>query len=146
MSEWRNGPILAVGGIVAIAFVDEVTIAVGTHSGLGVIDARTGATLERCPDTQGDYAWYQADPPAIRYASPQGVTLLPAGGLWGGQLRTTTDDGWSALATPHGFSLKHARHHIDPVLDNDEVRAVAISPAGRCAVFATSATLYLYLR
>ncbi|MFC7597543.1 hypothetical protein ACFQU3_19665 [Terrabacter sp. GCM10028922] len=38
MTTWKKGPTLAIGGVVAVAFVNETAIAVGSHAGLGVID------------------------------------------------------------------------------------------------------------
>lgn len=72
MAQWEQAASLAVGGLVAIAFWDEATIAIGSHSGLGLVDARTGVTHSRTSDTDGTYAWYQADPPSVRRDGPSG--------------------------------------------------------------------------
>ena len=71
-----------VGGVVAVGFLDEDRIIVGSHSGVGVFDVHTGARIERTYDE--NYNWYQGDPPYIRRPSAaQGVRLIRAAGLRG---------------------------------------------------------------
>lgn len=146
MSDWRPGPVLAIGGVVAVAFDGEGVIAVGSHSGLGVFDVRTGEMLERVPDNDGNYTWHQADPPSIRRASSHGVRLLPSSGLWGGHLDPMTDDGWMATAVEGGVVVERTDDVGFTVHDSDDVRAMGFSPRGTVFVFATSSTLYLYVR
>jgi hypothetical protein len=84
---------VAIGGVVAIGFVDEDRVIVGSHSGVGVFDIHTGERIERTHDE--DYSWYQGDPPWIRYTTAEGVRLVRAAGLWGGDLDQSTTDGWT---------------------------------------------------
>ncbi|GAB3077684.1 hypothetical protein GCM10027053_47690 [Intrasporangium mesophilum] len=146
MGDWLRGPTFAIGGIVAVAFDGEAAIAVGSHSGLGVFDARTGELLERVPDTEGDYGWHQADPPSIRREGSQGVRLLPSAGLWGDRLDHETQDGWAATAANEGVVVAAAGHVGFSVDDSDEPRAFGFSPGGTLFVLATSARLYAYVR
>lgn len=146
MKPWEKGPTLAIGGVVAVAFVDEATLAVGSHSGLGIMDVFTGAVQERLPDVDGTYAWYQADPPAVRRRTTAGIELLPAAGLWGGELPRGTGDGWSAELTSLGATLRHADHEEIVIADDEEPRALGFSPKAKVLVFATAPTVHLYLR
>lgn len=146
MGDWLRGPTLAIGGIVAVAFDGEATIAVGSHSGLGVFDALTGDLLERHLDTESNYGWHQADPPSIRREDSHGVRLLPSAGLWGGRLNHETEDGWAATAGDKGVDVARADRTGFSVDDSDEVRAFGFSPGGTLFVMATSATLHAYHR
>jgi hypothetical protein len=59
MQPWRAIPV-AIGGVVAVGFLDEDRVIVGSHSGVGVFDVHTGERIERTHDE--DYNWYQGDP------------------------------------------------------------------------------------
>ena len=61
MQQWRAIPV-AIGGVVAVGFLDEDRIIVGSHSGIGIFDVHTGERIERTHDE--DYNWYQGDPPS----------------------------------------------------------------------------------
>ncbi|GAA3825945.1 hypothetical protein GCM10022242_29070 [Nocardioides panacisoli] len=143
MTSWQRVPPVAVGGLVAVAFWDEDTVAVGSHSGIGLVDARTGAVRGRESDPHGDYAWYQADPPSIRKETPTGVVLMPSMGLWGGNFRKETDDGWSAALVPTGALVSHEDRPRFAIEDTDEPRALGFSQGGTLLIFATSSTLHL---
>ena len=146
MPQWEQLAPVAVGGLVAIAFWDEDTIAVGSHSGLGLVDVRTGVTRGRVVDVYGSYPWYQADPPSVRRDDPSGVVLVPAMGLWGGVFPTATDDGWSAALDGHGAILSHTDGTVLVLRDDDEPRAFGFSPGCEVFALATSATLHLCVR
>lgn len=146
MGDWLRGPTFAIGGIVAVAFDGEAAIAVGSHSGLGVFDARTGELLERVPDAEGEYGWHHADPPSIRREGSDGVRLLPSAGLWGGGLDHETQDGWALTVGDDGVVVARAGHVEFSVDDSNEARAYGFSPRGTLFVLATSATLYAYVR
>jgi hypothetical protein len=90
MRQWQVIPV-AVGGVVAVGFMDGQRIVVGSHSSLGVFEIQSGQRVERTCDEQ--YAWYQGDPPWIRYPDPEGVQLIRAAGLWGGELDQATTMG-----------------------------------------------------
>ena len=92
MQLWRAIPV-AIGSVVAVGFMDEDRVIVGSHSGLGVLDVHTGERIERTYDEH--YNWYQGDPPFIRYPSADGVRLIRTAGLWGGDLDQLTTDGWT---------------------------------------------------
>jgi hypothetical protein len=78
---------------VAVGFIDEDRVIVGSQSGVGVFDVHMGGRIERTRDE--DYTWYQGDPAFIRYPSAEGVRLIRAAGLWGGDLDQSTSDGWT---------------------------------------------------
>jgi hypothetical protein len=143
MQRWFAIPV-AVGGVVAVGFLDEDRVVVGSHSGVGVFDVRTGERIERTYD-QG-YNWYQADPPSIRRSSAQGVSLIRAAGLWGGDLPQSTTDGWTSRRLSGGTVL-HAEGQPDfSIDDSEEYRAQGFSPLGSAFVYATSPTVYLATR
>jgi hypothetical protein len=67
---------VAIGGVVAVGFMDENRVIVGSHSGLGVFDVHTG---ERIEWTHGeDYNWYQGDRPlsGIRPTTPRDYAVV----------------------------------------------------------------------
>jgi hypothetical protein len=146
MPEWERPEPVAVGGVVAVALWDGTTVAVGSHSGLGLVDVRTRVTRRCVRDTDGTYAWYQADPPSIRREEPGGAALLPATGLWGGTFPAETSDGWSAALADRGAVLTHTDGTVLVVDDDDEPRAFGFSPDSAVFVFATSAALHVCVR
>jgi hypothetical protein len=107
MQQWRAIPV-AIGGVVAVGFLDEDRIIVGSHSGVGVFDVHTGERIERTHDE--DYNWYQGDPPFIRRPSAEGVRLIRAAGLWGGDLDQSTTDGWTCYRVDGGAVLSADGH------------------------------------
>jgi hypothetical protein len=130
--------------LVAVGFLDEQRVIVGSHSGIGVFDASTGARVERLP--ADDCSWYQGDPPFIRRPGPAGVRLIPAEGLWGGELDRSTADGWSCELRPDGAQLVADGQTPILVVDPEDRRAYGFSSRGRTFVYATSASLNLVHR
>lgn len=143
MQQWRAIPV-AIGGVVAVGFIDENQVIVGSHNGLGVFDVHTGARIERTHDE--DYAWYQGDPPLIRYQSGEGVRLIRAAGLWGGDLDESTADGWTCHRVDGGSVLSAEGQPDFRIEDQEEYRAQGFSPGGGAFVYATSPTVYLATR
>jgi hypothetical protein len=140
------GPVvsIAVGGLVAVGFLDEERVIVGSHSGVGVFDASTGTRLERMP--ADDYSWYQGDPPFIRRPGPAGCSSFQPKGCGVAS--------WTALRLTAGAvscgptarnSLPTARHRYLPSTAEDR-RAHGFSSGGRTFVYATSASLNLVHR
>jgi hypothetical protein len=129
---------------VAVGFIDEDRVVVGSHSGVGVFDVHTGEGIERTHDD--DYNWYQDDPPFIRYASPKGVRLIRAAGLWGGDLNQSTTDGWTCHRGDQGAVLSAEGEPHFRIDDSGEYRAHGFSPGGGAFVYATSPTVYLATR
>ncbi|MBU2694156.1 hypothetical protein [Pimelobacter sp. 30-1] len=146
MAAWSPVRSIAVGGLVAVGFPDEERVGVGSHSGLGVFDAASGAILARVPDVDGSYDWHRDEPPALVYADDRGQHVVPVAGLWGGELATRTADGWSAELTPTGARLAGPEGIVVEIDDHDEPRALGFSPGGRIFVHATTATLHLAVR
>ena len=143
MQHWQAIPV-AIGGVVAVGFLDEDRIIVGSHSGVGVFDVHTGARIERTHDE--NYNWYQGDPPSIKRPSVGGVRLIRAAGLWGGDLDQATTDGWTCHQVDEGAVL-HADGQPDfRIEDSEEYRAQGFSPGGGAFVYATSPTVYLVTR
>ena len=122
----------------------RLTVAVGSHSGLGVFDARTGRRLLRYGDE--DYGWYRDEPPTILIPSTAGGLEIPAAGIWGGALPLATADGWTCTPTPEGAVLSADEQTEVTVRDPEELRACGFSPDGRVFIFATSPTLTILAR
>lgn len=83
MTDWSSIRAIPVGGLVVVGFVDEQRVVVGSHSGLRVFDATTGAMLDQVGDPTGDYAWFQESPPTALYA---GATAGRTASRWLGCL------------------------------------------------------------
>jgi hypothetical protein len=143
MQPWRAISI-AVGGVVAVGFMDEDRVIVGSHSGLGVFNVHTGERVERTHDE--GYNWYQGDPPFIRYPTAEGVRLIRAAGLWGGDLDQMTADGWTCQRVDGGAVLSANGQPDFRIGDSEEYRAQGYSPGGGTFVYATSPTVYVASR
>ncbi|GEB14909.1 hypothetical protein GUY44_01345 [Pimelobacter simplex] len=146
MPAWSPIRTIPVGGIVAVGFLDEERVAVGSHAGLGVFDAAGGARLDRVPDIPGEYPWHRDSPPSIVYDDHRGQQVVPAAGLWGGRLAAATADGWTADLTPTGGRLQGPDGTVLVVDDAEEPRAHGFSPGGRVFVHATSSALHVAVR
>jgi hypothetical protein len=140
MQQWR-AIVVAVGGVVAVGFLDEERVIVGSHSGVGVFDVHTGERTERTYDE--GYSWYQGDPPFIRYPSAQGTRLIRAAGLWGGDLPQSTSDGWISHQVDEGAVLRAEGQPDFSIDDPEEYRAHGFSPLGRAFVYATSPGVHI---
>jgi len=141
--QWRAISV-AIGGVVAVGFINEDRAIVGSHSGVGVFDVHTGQRIERTSDE--DYNWYQGDPPFIRYPSADGVRLIRAAGLWGGDLAQSTADGWTCHRVEAGALLRAEGEPDFEIEDSEEYRAQGFSPGGGAFVYATSPTVWLTTR
>jgi hypothetical protein len=143
MQQWRT-ICVAIGGVVAAGFMDEDRVIIGSHSGTGVFDVHTGERAERMHDEH--YTWYQAAPPFIRYPSAEGVQLIRAAGLWGGDLDQSTADGWTCHRVGAGAVLRAEGQPDFRIEDSEEYRAQGFSPRGSAFIYATSSTVYLTSR
>ena len=125
----------------AVGSLDESRVAVGSHRGLGIVDAETGTVLNRTPDPLGDDGWLHESPPRALYDDEDGQPSVQAAGLRGGTLPTRTEDGWTCRIVDAGVSLFGPGGSVITVDDDDEPRACGFSPEGQVFVFATAATL-----
>lgn len=146
MASW--GPVrpVAVGGLVAVGFIDEQRVVVGSHNGLGVIDASSGARIGMIADIEGSYPWARGDPPSATWMDPDGPRTIPMAGLWGGRLPEETADGWVCERSAAGASLRGPDGTTVAIDDDEEFRAFGFSPEGRVFVYATSPTIYVITR
>jgi hypothetical protein len=94
----------------------------------------------------GDYNWYQGDPAFIRRPSAEGVRLIRADGLWGGNLDQSTTDGWTCHRVDGGAVLSADGQPDFRIEDSEEYRAQGFSPGGGAFVYATSPTIHLATR
>lgn len=146
MTDWGSIRAIPVGGLVAVGFVGEDRVIVGSHSGLGVFHAATGVVLGRVADPRGDYDWFRESPPTAVYADDDGQHSVPICGLWGGTLPAATGDGWICRSQDTGAALVGPSGRLVIVEDDQEPRACGFSPQGRIFAFATSSTLHIAVR
>lgn len=146
MADW--GPVrpVAIGGLVAVGFVDEGRVIVGSHSGLGIIDASSGTLIERISVVARSYGWFSETPPSAIWQDVEGVHTVPVAGLWGGSLPDSTTDGWRCGRSATGAVLRGPGDSTIDIADGEEFRAFGFSPRGRVFVYASSPTLYLVSR
>lgn len=137
---------MAIDGLVAVGFLDEQRVIVGSHSGVGVVDVCSGVQISRVLDHDGSYGWFSDAPPSATWMDSDGPRTVPVAGLWGGHLSQATSDGWTCERSAVGVALKGPNGNTLTMNDEEEVRACGSSPHGRVFVFATSPTLYLVTR
>jgi hypothetical protein len=137
---------VTIGGLVAVGFVDEQRVIVGSLSGLGIIDARSGTTVARISDVAGSYEWFSETPPSATWPDLEVVHTVPVAGLWGGSLLDSTADGWRCSRSATGAVLRGPRESTLDIADAEEFRAFGFSPGGSVFVYASSATLSLVSR
>jgi len=146
MAGWGPVQSVAIGGLVAVGFIDEQRVIVGSHSGLGIIDAPSGTSVERVSDVAGSYEWFSETPPSATWVDLEGVQTVPVAGLWGGSLLDSTADGWRCSRSATGAVVRGPSESTIDIADAEEFRAFGFSPGGRVFVYASSPTLYLVSR
>lgn len=130
--------------MLALGLPDEMRVVVGSHSGVGVFDASTGAPTLRVYDD--DYTWFDPERLAILVPNDRGsFEAISSMGLEGGVLPDTTPDGWRCERTDNGALLVRDDKRVD-VVDDEEFRACGFSPAGSLFVFASSPFLTVLRR
>lgn len=157
---WRQVTVLAVGGLTAVGF-DRAgdTLLVTSSNGQSVVNAETGEIMYRNRDADGlDISALKG----TRLDSPADERFDMAG-LYGGGLRTMTDDGWNVevirgacVLHPVGASIhflgpqwdsfaKDRRFHV---LDRsgENIRAFGFSWTGLTLIVATPSTLTIWGR
>ena len=146
MAVW--GPVrpVMIGGLVAVGFIDEQRVTVGSHSGLGIIDAPSGTMVERISDLAGSYDWFSETSPSATWLDCEGLHTVPVAGLWGGSLLGSTADGWQCSRSATGAFVRGPGESTIDIADGEEFRAFGFSPGGRMFVYASSATLHLVSR
>ncbi|MGW0146637.1 hypothetical protein ACWDVU_13620 [Streptomyces sp. NPDC003333] len=161
---WRGvfAPAYAVpvGGLVGIGFAThpdsghDLVLAV-SHSGHGLFDAVTGGRLARDDDPDPEDALPdEASGLSCPGLGPIAGSRVRVAGLFGGGLRTTTEDGWSLeVAGPvrsgEGVLLSRAGREGERWIHDTartELRAAGFSPSGLTLAVATSSDLALWTR
>jgi hypothetical protein len=101
------GPVrpITIGGLVAVGFVDEQRVVVGSHSGLDIIDAPSGTMVVRISEVAGSCEWCSETPPSATWLDLEGVHTVPLAGLWGGSPLDSTADGWRCGRSATGVGL-----------------------------------------
>lgn len=161
---WQHVNLWAIAGLTALGF-DRAseTMLVTSNDGQSVIAGTTGELIYRNHDADG------LDTSALKGTrlDHPAQEQLDMAGLYGGALRTVTDDGWSIerITTPEGVQCllqlpKASIHFADPKWDGhgkdatfylmaktaDEIRAFGFLWTGRTLALATSDTLTLWSR
>ena len=157
---WKPVVTMAVGGLSAVGF-DRAsdTLLVCSANGQSVIDTASGDVLYRNRDANGlDVSTLKG----TRLDHPADERFDMAG-LFGGGLRTVTDDGWSvahlqghAILHPPGASIffaapkwqDHNKNGTFYLLDRsrEDIRAFGFSWTSHSLVLATPSTLMLWHR
>ena len=161
---WRRINVLGVGGLNALGFNRKSEeMLVTSVNGQSVISGDTGEILYRNRDDDG-----------LDISALKGTRLdhpaderFDMAGLFGGALRTVTDDGWSieplagssgvhCVLQPPGASVhfsdpKWAAHNKDATFhliarESEDIRAFGFSWTGRTLVLATPSDLTLWNR
>lgn len=96
---------ITIGGLVAVGFVDEQRVVVGSHSGLDIIDAPSGTMVVRISEVAGSCEWFSETPPSATWLDLEGVHTVPLAGLWGGSPLDSTADGWRCGRSATGVGL-----------------------------------------
>jgi hypothetical protein len=161
---WQPVNVRAIGGLTALGFArSRDVLLVTSQSGQSVMDGTTGEIMYRNRDADG------LDTSALKgtrldHPADERFDMV---GLYGGALRTMTDDGWSIekIATPAGVQCllqppKASIHFADPKWNGhgkdatfylmgtagDNIRAFGFSCTGRILALATSGSLTLWSR
>lgn len=165
---WRRIACAPVGGLLGIGFVSHPgtghdLVMVVSNDGHGLFDGVTGEKIARDRDPDDEDDSREADPalwcPGLGPAA--GVRVRIAG-LFGGDLHTTSGDGWKLEVVapvwpnervllsrdgglphpgPHEEDWWHVFHS-----DYSELRAAGFSPSGQTIAVATSSDLSLWTR
>lgn len=146
MANWGPVRSIAVGGLVAVGFLDEERVFVGSHSGVAILHADSGRRIGRAVETDGSYGWFTESPPSGTWAEEDGAHTVPVAGLWGGRLSEVTPDGWRVERVDGGARVTGPDGTALAISDDEDVRALGFSPAGRVVVYATSSTLHIAAR
>ncbi|HMT90696.1 MAG TPA: hypothetical protein PKC73_13780, partial [Dermatophilaceae bacterium] len=135
---------LTVGGVLAVGLPDEVRVVVGSHAGVGIVDVTKADRAIRLHDN--DYRWFDEERMAILIPDGRGgQEVVAAMGLAGGQLPTSTHDGWRCERTDLGATLVRDDQLLK-IADQEEFRACGFSPRGSVFILATSPNLTVLKR
>ncbi|MEU6507435.1 hypothetical protein [Streptomyces sp. NPDC046942] len=165
---WQRIAYAPVGGLLGIGFAShpgtgEDLVMVVSHEGHGLFDAVTGEKIARDRDPDPEDDGRDVDPalwcPGL---GPVAGSRVRIAGLFGGELHTTSGDGWKlevvAPAWPNErvlLSRDGGLPHSGPYGERwwhifhshySELRAAGFSPSGQTLAVATSSDLSLWTR
>ena len=147
---WTQLNIFAVGGLIQVGFAPQSDyLLVVSHQGRGVFDCASGQKLARDSSDAFDESELTAE--GIGVLTGQKIHTA---GLFGGNLPTTTADGWTLLEQPEESArifLKHeswANDEAKFVGDGEvcEMRSFGFSSTGNSFIIATSCDVAIYAR
>ena len=154
---WRPVPI-HIGGVTAVGFgMDTEWLLVLTHSGLGVVDCKSGLVVAR--EVEMESVFDESHPIYANGIGPLEGQRVPLAGLWGGGLRTMSRDGWvvhrvspnwpaecGVLCPPEYPEIEDHSTAFMLVKDmNPPILALGFSDSGKTPVVANT-LLYLWNR
>ena len=154
LETWTQLNIFAIGGLIQVGFAPQSDyLLVVSHQGRGILDCISGQKLAR----DLNETWWQYFDEATLLA--EGIGLLEGqevrtAGLFGGNLPTTTADGWKLFEQPEESArifLKHASSLDDEakfVGDGEvcKMRAFGFSSTGKSFIIATSCNVTIYAK
>lgn len=148
IEDWKEPIVFAIGGLTEIGFYDKWNyLLVNSYQGRGVFDCSDSTRIARDNSALNneDINYNQR---TIKGIGPLQGKNIHCVGLWGGNLSTSTIDGWSIdiidtdtviVSSPDKVSIKFP----SPVT---ELRAVGFSTNGQTFIYATSSEIMFYVR
>jgi len=156
---WKQVAVFAIGGLTEVGYApDSDFLLVISHSGRGVFDCTNGEKLARdVNDSPNFINQFKLEALGIGPLEGQWIRV---GGLHGGGLPNSTDDGWGLIALPLPWpkyyvfltsswkSIYRGTEHAVKVATDEvcELRAYGFSETGRSFVIATSCDITLFTR
>jgi hypothetical protein len=146
---WTPCPRNDISGAIAVGFLDEERVLVGTPHDLTVVDARSGRAVHRVASPPG--VWLK--PPSIEYVDSTGslISVQAGGRVSQGKLPISTPDKWCYAIAHHEVIVHNSSVGHDPSdravlpMDPDEHEShpnstwvFGFSPKGLLFVFASS--------
>lgn len=147
---WQHVADVSIGGLYAIGFVPGTEdVLVISQQGRGVYRATSAERVAR--DRDNTWGWYDRQMKQAVAIGPYAGQSIAVVGVDGGQMATTTVDGWLLSKSAAGrlclSSPAGTRADFSPRWRGELLRAFGFSESGRCLAVAVGAhTLELYAR
>ncbi len=150
---WNQIAIHAVGGLIQVGYANNSDLLlVLSHNGFGIFNCLTGQKVARNKDDLNE-SFNESTLKAKGFDILDGQEIKTAG-LFGGNLKTKTLDGWSLSIrklnyTTNGICLIYKSSNKEVFIEDDKVsefRAFGFSETEKSFVVATTSDLTIYTR